>query len=310
MKKHIILFVIIISKLFSNTIQAKNENTLPLQLWYKEPAKKWEEALPVGNGRLGAMIYAGIEKEKIQFNEETLWTGQPHDYARKDAYKVLDTLRSILANNKQDEAHKLANRKFMSTPMGQQAYQAFGDLIIDFPTHHDATNYKRTLSLDDAIVTTSYEIEDVRYMREIIASEPDQAIIIHLSTSKKGALNFNLGLSCPHRTKEVKVDANRIVLSGKADDYKGKTNYPKSKITFEAILLVENKDGKLESNENKITIANATGVTVKLVAATNFVNYKDISADPHIRCVNYLANIINKDFSKSKKEHIEDYQRL
>ena len=310
MKKHVILFVIIISKLFSNTIQAKNENTLPLQLWYKEPAKKWEEALPVGNGRLGAMIYAGIEKEKIQFNEETLWTGQPHDYARKDAYKVLDTLRSILANNKQDEAHKLANRKFMSTPMGQQAYQAFGDLIIDFPTHHNATNYKRTLSLDDAIVTTSYEIEDVRYMREIIASEPDQAIIIHLSTSKKGALNFNLGLSCPHRTKEVKVDANRIVLNGKADDYKGKPNYPKSKITFEAILLVENKDGKLESNENKITISNATEVTLKLVAATNFVNYKDISADPHIRCVNYLDNIIDKDFSKSKKEHIEDYQRL
>src|SRR5579863_1171786 len=127
-----------------------------LRLWYRQPAVQWEEALPVGNGRLGAMIFGGISKERIQFNESTVWTGEPHDYAHPGAYKYLAQLRQLLFEGKQAEAEKLAMNVFMSEPIRQRAYQAFADLNLEFPAISEPTGYRRELNLDNAVASTQY----------------------------------------------------------------------------------------------------------------------------------------------------------
>ena len=157
-------------------------------LWYKSPAIQWTEALPLGNGRLGAMVNGGTENETIQFNEETLWTGQPHDYAQQGAYRYLDELRQLLWDGKQEEAHKLGNEHFMSQPFGQLSYQPFGDIQLIFPEHKNAANYKRQLDLNNAISSINYEVEGVKYKREVFSSTPGQAIVIRLEADKNSCL--------------------------------------------------------------------------------------------------------------------------
>ena len=149
----------------------------PLTLWYKQPAKLWVEALPVGNGRMGAMVFGGVASERIQFNESTVWTGEPHDYAHKGAYQSLNKIRELLVEGKQKEAEDLAWREFMSDPPRQKAYQAFGDLILDFPEIDESkiTNYRRELDLDRAVSTTQYDYQGVTYRREVFASYPAKA---------------------------------------------------------------------------------------------------------------------------------------
>src|SRR5436305_3005518 len=122
----------------------------PLTLWYRQPAGQWVEALPAGNGRLGAMVFGGVDHERIQFNESTVWTGEPHDYSHHGASRFLPEIRNLLFEGKQAEAENLATREFMSVPLRQKAYQAFGDILLDFP-HSGPTDYRRSLDLDSAI---------------------------------------------------------------------------------------------------------------------------------------------------------------
>lgn len=286
-----------------------------LVLWYDAPAQNWSEALPIGNGRLGAMIYGKPTNEIIQFNEETLWSGQPHSYVHKDAYKYFKKLRELLWAGKQNEAHQLGNEKFMSQPFGQLCYQPFGNILLDFPGHDKATNYTRKLDLEDAISSLSYEVDGVIFKREILASEPDQTIAIRLDASEKGAINFTAGLDSPHEKYSVKVNGNEIIISGNANNYPVKLGrdgepYPESKLTFEARLKVKNDGGELIAGDKTIKIENANSATLFLVAATSFVNYTDISGNPAERCKNYLSELSNKSFKEIKKNHLADYQKL
>src|ERR1700722_11251382 len=135
--------------------------TPDFRLWYRQPAVQWEEALPVGNGRLGAMVFGGVAKDRIQFNESTVWTGEPHDYAHPGAYKYLAQLRQLLFDGKQAEAEKLAMDVFMSEPIHQKSYQAFGDLILDFPALSSTASYRRELNLENAVESTSFEASGI-----------------------------------------------------------------------------------------------------------------------------------------------------
>lgn len=294
--------------------ESEKELNPSLVLWYDEPASEWTEALPVGNGRLGAMIYGGIKEETIQFNEETLWTGQPHDYAHDSAYEVLDELRKLLWNGKQNEAHRLASERFMSQPVGQFSYQPCGNISLVFPDHIDATDYVRKLDLESALSTINYKVNNVRYRREIFASEPDQAIVIHIESSKRGELNFIVGLNSPHSKHDVTVDGEEIVLTGRANNYPEELErggfYPESKLTFEAHLKVINKGGKLEEYERGIKIINANSATLILVAATSYVNFQDISAEPAERCRQHMINLNSKTYKQLIKRHTEDYKAL
>jgi alpha-L-fucosidase 2 len=295
--------------------QPEKELSPSLSLWYDEPATHWTEALPIGNGRLGAMIYGETEKEIIQFNEETLWTGQPHDYAHPDAHEVLDEVRQLLWDGKQIEAQDLANERFMSQPFGQLSYQPFGNVLLDFPSHGVVNNYKRQLDIEDAISSVVYDVNEVTYTREVFASNPDQAIIIHLQASEKGKLNFNINLDSPHSSYEVSVEGDELILSGKANNYPKEIDrqnlpYPESKLTFEARLKVISKGGEVVAENNTLKVSNATEASLQLVAATSFVNYDDISGDPSERCKEQIVNLSGKSYNELRANHIKDFQNL
>ncbi|MCC5928649.1 MAG: glycoside hydrolase family 95 protein [Cyclobacteriaceae bacterium] len=317
MKKFNLLSLLSISVLLScNPAIKPSEMINPsLTLWYDKPASEWTETLPLGNGRIGAMVYGGTENETIQFNEETLWTGQPHDYANEGAHHYLEALRRLLWDGKQAEAHELGNKHFMSQPFGQLSYQPFGNILLNFSGHGDVNAYQRQLDLEKAITTVNYEANGIQFKREIFASEPGQALLIRLESSSKGSINFTAGLNSPHSSYEVSVIGNQIILKGKANNYHealgrdGKP-YPDSKITFEARLKVEIHGGEMVQAGNSIEVTNANHATLFLVAATSFVDFNDISADPAQRCNQYLENLEGKTWKALKEEHIADYQNL
>src|SRR5215471_4176607 len=193
MRVHSCAFVAVAFFLLSFTAFGE-ENALTL--WYKKPAEIWTDALPVGNGRMGAMVFGKTAQERIQFNEHTVWTGEPHDYAHRGAYKHLAEIRELLWAGKQKEAETLAMREFMSEPLRQKAYQAFGDLLIDFPgiAEDQVKDYKRSLDLDTGITTVEYTFQGVTYRREMFASYPANVLVLRLTASKPGALSFDATL--------------------------------------------------------------------------------------------------------------------
>ncbi|NQU54622.1 MAG: glycoside hydrolase N-terminal domain-containing protein [Bacteroidetes bacterium] len=311
------VFIFILSYQASCT-QDFTENKAELSpshtLWYSQPAEVWTEALPVGNGRLGAMIYGGTKEETIQFNEETLWTGQPHDYAHEGAHEYFDELRQLLWNGEQKKAHDLGNEQFMSQPFGQLCYQPFGNILLSFSGHENAVNYKRQLNLQNAISSVFYEVDGVNFKREVFTSTPDQTTVVRIEADKKGEINFAATLDSPHSKYEISVEGDVVILRGLANNYPEKNIregvYPESKVTFEARLKVINEGGELVQNGNSIQIKNAKSATLYLVAATSFVDFNDISADPAKRCENYLAQIEGKSYQNIKNSHISDYQEL
>jgi alpha-L-fucosidase 2 len=183
----------------------------PLKLWYAQPANQWVEALPIGNGRLGAMVFGDIKKEHIQFNEDTIWTGKPHEYQNEGAVDHLPQIRQLLTEGKQREAQNLASREFMSEPLRQKKYQPFGDIHIDHQNFENATNYRRDLDLTNALASVSYQIGDVTYRRETFASHPDQVLVWRETASKPGSVNFKISLDSPHAVKIFAQDDTLIM---------------------------------------------------------------------------------------------------
>lgn len=278
-----------------------------LTLWYEKPAEKWVEALPIGNGRLGAMIFGEPKTEHLQVNEETIWTGKPHDYARKGAYLYLDTIRKLIAEGRQKEAEELAMDKFMSDPLRQKEYQPFCDLYLDFGAVDPAEveSYRRALDLDQALATVDFSYQGVQYHREYLASHPHQAIAVHLSADKPGMISFSAALGSAHEEVEATADGEGLVLKGRVQP---------DGIRFQAQVVVKAVGGTVtavsDSGQPRIEVRAADSATVLLVGASSFVSYRDISADPAGRCAAYLEGLHGVDYNQIKAAHIEDYQKL
>jgi alpha-L-fucosidase 2 len=269
-----------------------------LKLWYKQPSRQWEDALPVGNGSMAAMIFGGIETERIQFNEETLWTGKPQSYAKKGANQYLEQIRTLLNEGKQKEAEDLATEHFMGSPVRQMAYQPFGDLYIDFPNHSNVTDYRRELDLEKGIASVVYKNENVAYAREIFGSYPARAIYIKLSADKAGSLNFSVRPEALHAAKSVTGNGNELTLNVKVAD---------GVLAGVAKLKVVS-DGKLTNADGKISISNATTATLILTAATNYIDYKTVTADPAVKAAATLSKA--PAYEVARTAHIADHQQL
>ena len=190
-----------------------------LQLWYAQPAAKWEEALPLGSGRMGAMVFGGTGEERIQFNEDTLWTGKPHDYVREGAHDHLREIQKLVFEGKQDEVADLVRKKFLSDPVRQKSYQPFGDLRFHFPGHENVADYRRELDLDSAVARVGYRVGDVTYQREVFASYPDNVIVVRLTASQPGKISFALKMDSPHEMSECVAAGNVMLkLTGQVRD--------------------------------------------------------------------------------------------
>lgn len=254
-----------------------------LTLWYQQPAAKWTEALPIGNGRMGAMIFGRTADERIQFNEDTLWRGQPHDYVRGGAGDQLAELRRLLLDENTAEAQKLAKEKFLSDPVRQMPYQPFGDLHLRFADHDQPADYRRELDLDSAIATTSYRIGEVSFRREAFASYPDQVMVIHLTADHFERLSFTLEMDSPHTNSQTRaLGFDTLSLTGQL---------PTNGLRFESRVKVVTSGGSVKTDGHSITIQNANSATLYLTAATSFKNFQNVSANPAKRCAAVLKKI-------------------
>jgi alpha-L-fucosidase 2 len=295
-------------------------------LWYAQPAAKWEEALPVGSGRLGAMVFGGTAEERIQFNEDTLWLGKPHNYVRTGSADVVPQVRQLLVEGQVKEAQDLARSKMLSDPVRQKAYQPFGDLRLTFPGHAAATNYRRELDLDAAVARIRYEVGGVTYTREVIASYPDQVIAVRLTASRPGALSFTVRMDSPHPNSSAAVSTGRasppdepsspprpvghdapwLVLQGRVQA---------DGLRFESRLRVLIAGGSTRADGASLAIEGADSATLLLAAATSFRTWEDISGDPALRCAAYLAPwkpdaSAAETFAALLVKHTADHQRL
>ncbi|MHC4603313.1 MAG: glycoside hydrolase family 95 protein, partial [Planctomycetota bacterium] len=190
-----------------------------LQLWYSQPAQQWTEALPVGNGRLGAMVFGRVKNETIQFNEDTLWTGIPRYYHNAEAHKYLPTIRKLLFEGKQRQAEQLAMEKFMSIPLRQEKYQPFGRVFLHFselfPLKEECSQYQRELDLDTGVAKVSYQIAGAKFTREVFASAPDQVLVIRLTCDKPSRITFDARLETPHaKWQTLPEDKDTLILRG------------------------------------------------------------------------------------------------
>jgi alpha-L-fucosidase 2 len=256
------------------------------------------------------MVFGGAPEERIQFNESTLWTGEPRDYSHPGASNHLAAIRQLLFDGKQKEAEALAMKEFMSVPLRQMAYQPFGDVRLQFPGHEKVEDYRRELNLDEAVARTSYRVGEVRFEREVIASAPDSVIAMRITADKPGQISFNVGLDTAHKDNSVKPGAkNELVLTGRVrSTHNSVTNT--NPLKFESHLQVRDEGGTVTRDGNHLTVSNANSVTFILVAATSFKNFQDVTGDPAKACAKALAEVKRKDWAALRAAHVADYQKL
>ncbi|MHC4505545.1 MAG: glycoside hydrolase family 95 protein, partial [Planctomycetota bacterium] len=297
-------------------------------LWYESPAAEWVEALPVGNGRLGAMVFGGVARERIQFNEDTLWTGKPHEYDHPGAADHLETIRRLLREGKQKEAEDLASEHFMSVPLGQMAYQPFGDLRLDFPGHEEATGYRRSLDLDAAVAKVAYTVGGVTFTREVFASAIDQVIVVRIAADRPGSVSLTARMESPHEEHATRASGPvEVSLAGRVKDAPNKRRSAQECVMrFEARLRaipepearaancpereLREGGGKVTSTDEGITVEGADAVTLLLAAATNFVDFRDVSGDPASRSEEAMDRAAGKGYEEMKDAHLADHRRL
>lgn len=272
-----------------------------LKLWYENPASVWEEALPIGNGRLGAMVFGGLENDHIQFNEETLWTGAPHDYSHKGAYKYLGEIRELIWQGRQKEAEDLALESFMSVPIRQEKYQPFGDMWLCFPKHSNVTDYRRELDISKAECVTTFKAGDTTFTRKYLASSPDNLIAVNLTSDKKKALSFDVILTAVHEGTSVMATEDGLLEL--------KVKIKNGALHGTALAQVKIKGGAITVLGNKIHVEKADEAVIWLVAATNFVSPVIVSGNPEAKCFATLTNLAGKTFKGVEKDHILDYQK-
>ncbi len=285
-------------------------------LWYDEPAELWTDALPLGNGFMGAMIFGGVTQERIQLNESTIWTDEPRDYANPDAVEHLPEIRRLLqamrakeragdykaARPLQQQAEKLANENFMSEPLKVSSYQPCADLLLDFHGHGAVQNYRRELDLSTALSRVSYSSGGTQFVRETFASYPDRSVVSKISADSPGKLSFNISLTSQHEGYTIQsVWDQGMILAGKV---KG------GAINFEVHLHVETTGGKVLKGDQGLEVKGADSAVIKLVAATNFKDYKTVNQDPSARALAMLLPIKDQNYETLKAAHLADYQPL
>ena len=283
-------------------------------LWFTKPASIWEEALPVGNGRIGAMVYGKSGEEKIQFNEETYWTGGPYSTVVKGGYEKLPEIQKYIFNGEPLKAHKIFGRALMGYPVEQQKYQSLANLHLVFG-QDSVDNYRRYLDLKTGVVTVEYNFEGVNYTKEIFASAVDQTIVIRITADKPGSVTFDAQLRgvrnsahSNYATDYFRMDGlgnDQLKLTGKSADYLG----VEGKLKYEARIKAVPDGGSMTLDDTMLSIKNADAVTLFFVAATNFVNYKDVSADWHSKVESMLTKLEQRSYTNIKESALSDHKK-
>ena len=273
-------------------------------LWYDAPATTWTEAIPIGNSRLGAMIFGSPSAERLQLNEETIWAGRPNNNANPEALEYLPKVRQLVWEGKYKEAQDLATAHVQAKTNSGMPYQPFGDLYINFPNTGKYTDYYRELSLDSARAITRYTSDGVTYQREYISSLADNVIAIHLTASRKGMITCNAQMTSPQQDVTIKSEGDEIVLSGISGWHEGQ----KGKVTFTGRASAKIKGGTMSSRDGVLQISGADEATIYLTIATNFKRYNDITGNDTLRSKKALNDAMTLDFAAIKTAHVAKYK--
>ena len=313
------------------------------RLWYHRPAAYWEEALPLGNGRLGAMVSGSVAKDTLQLNEDTFWGQSPNRNYNANAKSVLAQVQQLIFNKDYVAAQKLAIPNWMSQASHGAQYQAAGCVLIGFPGirfddeeagqtdgARDVQGYVRSLDLSNATAVTTYVIDSVTYTRTVFTSFEDNVTIVRLEASEKEKLNFNVCFAAPNKTNMAKLGINKIAADGMIEasliPAKTQSENVDNKLNCYTFIKVINEDGT-QTNSSKqnviqgglvagntsaptIEVSKATSATIVISSATNFVNYEDISADAEKKALAYITDYVNKgkDYDSTLADHVEKYQ--
>ncbi len=293
----------------------------PLALWYRKPATRWTEASVIGNGRLGGMVWGGVGRERIDLNEDTLWSGEPYDNINTNGLKALPVIRQLLREGKNHEAQQLVERE-MNGKFNQD-YLPLGNLTLEFPATKEVSDYRRELDLNEAVARVQFIREGVHFTREIFASQPAQAIVVRLAADRPGKVSFTASLGCQLHFK-TEAGPGYLRLTGRAPadadpHYHGKRieyeDGPDGRgMRFETRLVPVSEGGSVKITDNSIVAENCDAATLLLVAATSYNGpHKSPSKegkDPAKLCDGYLAPMAGKTFASLRAEHIEDFQSL
>ena len=286
--------------LLSCSIYSLSAQTNAYKLWYNKPAQAWTEALPLGNGRLGAMVFGNPATEQIQLNEATIWAGSPNNNPNPEALTNIPKIRELVFAGKYFEAQTLATQKVMSPTNQGMPYQPFGDLRISFPGHSRYTDYYRDLNLDSATTSVRYKVDGVTYKRETFTSFTDQVVIIRLTASKKKKITFNAVFTSPHQDVFIASDGNCVTLDGVTANHEGQ----KGKVKFQGRVTAKTLGGTITCKDGVLSVENANEATLYVSIATNFNNYKDITGDAQERAKTYLNKALEHSYAETKKAHI------
>jgi len=277
-----------------------------LKLWYNQPSGNvWEAALPLGNGRLAAMVYGNPSNEIIKLNESSVWSGGPSRNDGPDALAALPEVRRLIFEGKYAEANKLAAQKIKTNRNNGMKYQPVGDLNLSFPGHEQYENYYRELDLETAVAKTTYTVNGIAFTRTVFISIPDQAIIIRLTAGKPGVITCTASFSSLQKSSGAVAPNNELLLQGISGDKDGISG----QVKFKALAKIKAEGGSSSSSDTSISITNADAVTIYISIATNFINYKDISADENKKAAAYLSKAIQKPYVDLLKDHIRAYQK-
>ena len=291
------LIVLSISAIGCSAKDAADADNL---LWYDAPAESWLQSLPLGNSRMGAMVYGGTQREEIQLNDETFWSGGPHNNNSSRSLERLNEVRQLIFDGKEREAEDIINKDFIVGPHGMK-YLTLGSLFIDFDGIGEVSDYRRELNLENAVNTTTYTSNGVGYTRRAFASIPDKVVVERIEASVKGALNFKLSYDCVLGA-DVKADGNIMTAIINGVDHEG----IKAVLKAECRIMVLT-DGQISSADGTISVAGASNATLLISSATNFVNFQDVSGDAHKANDEILAAVKGQKFDKLLKRHISAY---
>lgn len=297
-KRYILIICLFLSGFFLAQKGGKNK------LWYDKPAKQWVEALPVGNGRLAAMVFGDPSREKLQLNEGSFWSGGPSRNDNPDGPKVLDSIRYYLFNGNYKRAQILADKGLTAKSLHGSAYQNIGDFTLDFSNVNDVKNYYRELDIEKAITTTTFTSSGINFKREEFASIPDNVIVIKLSSDKKNALSFFAQFNSELKKNSKANDSKTLQMDGLSSTLDG----VQGQVKFNAIAKIINKGGKTEVSENGISVSNAVEVTILISIATNFTDYKTLNTDEVSKSRKYIEASEQKSFNTLLKNHLASYQ--
>jgi alpha-L-fucosidase 2 len=284
----------------------------PLTLWYEHPASKWVEALPVGNGRIGAMVFGDPTQERLQLNEDTLWNGGPYDPTNPEALAALTQVRELIFAGRYVEAETLANQKMMARPLRQMAYQSVGDLLLSLNSSaasQPVRDYLRTLDLDSAIATVRFQQGNTRYVREVFASAVDQSIVITLTCDKRRSLHLSAAFRPPPGLTPAPLlvsEEGDLIMRGRNATGEGIAGA----LTWEARARVITRGGQVSSTDSALKITAADSITLMVAMATSYRSYEDTSGSPRAIVIQQLEEAVRKPVQKLRSDHLAEHRRL